>query len=97
MMNFNTLNDEANYYSKMSKTSGVNKWEQDKFQSNIIGLIESCNLTKEQIEKIGNLMVKNNKELDMAPSNNKSAAEFKDFAKNKLSTLEQNKGMIKAA
>lgn len=97
MMNFNTLNDEANYYSRMSKTSGVNKWEQDEFQSKMISLIEPCNLTKEQIEKIGNLMVQHNEELDMAPSNNKSVAEFEDFAKNKLSTLEQNKGMIKAA
>ena len=97
MMSFNKLNDEANYYSELSQKTGKNSWDQDKIQSEIISMIESCNLTKEQIEKLGNLMVRNNAELDMIPSNNKSVTEFEVFAKNKVQDLEQSKGMIKAA
>ena len=96
-MSFNKLNDEANYYSELSQKTGKNSWDQDKIQSEIISMIESCNLTKEQIEKLGNLMVRNNAELDMIPSNNKSVTEFEVFAKNKVQDLEQSKGMIKAA
>ena len=97
MMSFNKLNDEANYYSELSGKTGQNSWNQDKFQSNFISMVESCNLTKEQVEKIGNLMVRNNAEIDMAPSNNKSVTEFEVFAKNRVDALEQSKGMIKAA
>lgn len=94
MMNFNAINDEANYYSELGQKTGQNQWNQDKFQSNLINMIESCNLTKEQIEKLGNLMVGNNAELDMAPSNNKSVDVFNDFAKNKLAELGKSKSII---
>ena len=96
-MNFNKLNDEANYYSELSAKTGNNCWNQDKFQSEIINMIQELNLSKEQIEKLGNLMVGNNQQLDMEPSNNKSVVEFEVFAKNKVDTLEQDKGMSKAA
>lgn len=97
MMSFNKLNDEANYYSELSGKTGENQWNQDKFQSDFINMIESCNLTKEQIEKLSNLMVRDNASIDMTPSYNKSVTEFDEFAKNKVDTLEQSKGMIKAA
>ena len=97
MMNFNKLNDEANYYSELSGKTGNNCWNQDKFQSGVINMIENLNLSKEQIEKLGNLMVSNNQELDMKPSNNKSVVEFEVFAKNKVDTLEQNISMSKVA
>ena len=97
MMNFNKLNDEANYYSELSGKTGNNCWNQDKFQSGVINMIENLNLSKEHIEKLGNLMVSNNQELDMKPSNNKSVVEFEVFAKNKVDTLEQNISMSKVA
>ena len=97
MMNFNKLNDEANYYSELSAKTGINSWNQDKFQSGVINMIEDLNLSKEQIEKLGNLMVSNNQELDMEPSNNKSVVEFEVFAKNKVDNLEQNISMSKVA
>ena len=97
MMNFNKLNDEANYYSELSGKTGNNCWNQDKFQSDVINMIGDLNLSKEQIEKLGNLMVKDNAALDMEPSHNKSVTEFENFVKNKVDTLEQDKGMIKAA
>lgn len=50
-MSFNSL---ANYYSK------VNKWDQDKIQEFFLGMISNCDLTKEQVDKIGiNLIVDN--------------------------------------
>lgn len=97
MMNFNKLNDEANYYSKLSGKTGKNSWDQDKFQSGVINMIQELNLSKEQIEKLGNLMVANNAELDMQPSNNKSVVEFETFAKNKTANVEKIKGMNIAA
>ena len=97
MMNFNRLNDEANYYSELSGKTGINSWNQDKFQSGVISMIQDLDLSKEQIEKIGNLMVANNAELDMESSHNKSVTEFENLVKNKVDTLEQDKGMIKAA
>ena len=97
MMNFNKLNDEANYYSELSGKTGSNCWNQDKFQSGVIDMIEDLNLSKEQIEKLGNLMIANNAALDMEPSQNKSVTEFEVFAKNKVDTLEQNISMSKVA
>lgn len=97
MMSFNKLNDEANYYSELSGKTGKNSWNQDKFQSGVISMIEELNLSQEQIEKIGNLMVQDNASIDMEVSHNKSVAEFEQFAKNKINTLEQNKGMSKVA
>ncbi len=97
MMNFNKLNDEANYYSELSGKTGKNSWNQDKFQSGMINMIGDLNLSKEQIEKIGNLMVRDNQELDMEPSHNKSVVEFESFAKDKVDSLEQDKGMSKVA
>ncbi len=94
MMSFNKLNDEANYYSELSGKTGNNCWNQDKFQSNFINMIQSCNLTKEQIEKLSNLMVRDNASIDMAPSYNKSADIFADFAKNKVAELEKGKSMV---
>ena len=57
MMSFNKLNDEANYYSELSGKTGINSWDQDKFQAGIISMIQDLNLTKEQIEKLGNFEV----------------------------------------
>ena len=96
MMNFNKLNDEANYYSELSGKTGVNSWNQDKFQSGFVKMIGDLDLSKEQIEKVGNLMVRDNQELDMQPSNNKSVVEFETFAKNKT-IIEKSKGMNIAA
>lgn len=97
MMSFNKLNDEANYYSELSAKTGNNCWNQDKFQTSMIEMIQDLNLSKEQVEKIGNLMVKDNASIDMEPSNNKSVTEFESVAKHKLETFEQNKGMSKVA
>lgn len=97
MMNFNKLNDEANYYRELSGKTGNNCWNQDKFQSGIINMIQELTLSKEQIEKLGNLMVRNNQELDMVSSYNKSVTEFEVFAKNRVESLEQKNAMSKVA
>lgn len=96
-MSFNKLNDEANYYSELSAKTGNNCWNQDKFQSGVINMIRDLNLSKEQIEKIGNLMVRSDQELDMEPSYNKSVTEYEEFANNKVAALEQSKGISKVA
>lgn len=72
-MNFTKLNEKMNYYSKVSKQTGVNNWNQDAIQNDFIEMIQEVNLTNSQIEQISNLMVSNNAVLDMEPSKNMSA------------------------
>jgi len=97
MMSFTELNKEANYYAQIGKKTGENYWNQDEFQSSFIKLIESCDLSKEQLGKLEGIMIGNNAELDMKPSNNKSVVEFEIFSKNKKEIMEQSKGINLAA
>ena len=97
MMSFTELNKEANYYTQIGKKTGENHWNQDKFQSSFIKLVEPCDLSKKQVDSLSDMMVVNNAELDMQPSNNKSVVEFETFAKNKTANVEKGKGMNMAA
>lgn len=94
MMSFNKLNDEANYYSELSQRTGVNSWNQDKFQNGMFEMITDLDLTKEQLIGLLDSMVKDNAELDMTPSYNKSKDEFGDFVNNKLAELEKGKSLV---
>lgn len=94
MMNFNKLNDEANYYTDISKKTGVNNWDQNKFQKEMIEMVTGLNLTKEQFVGLLDSMVVNNAELDMVPSYNSSKNEFADFVNDKLAELEKGKSLI---
>lgn len=86
-MTFSTFNSEMNYYSSRSKVTGNNEWNQNSIQSKFTKMISSCNLTKEQIDKISKLMILNDESLDMKPSNNKSVQEFDEFATSKTEEL----------
>ena len=63
-------NDEINYYTSISKKTGKNSWNQNTAQLGFVELIENCELTPEQINKLERTIVKNNAILDMEPSNN---------------------------
>lgn len=75
MMTFEKWNDEINYYSSISKKTGKNSWNQNNAQLGFIELIENCELTPEQVNKLEGAIVKNNAILDMEPSNNKESIE----------------------
>ena len=77
---FEKFNETANYYSKTSRTTGKNVWNQDEIQKQFMGLISECNLTQEQIEKLETFMVENNATIDMEASKNNSVQEFSEIA-----------------
>lgn len=78
---FEKFNETANYYSKTSRTTGKNVWNQDEMQQQFMTLISDCNLTKEQLENLESFMVENNATIDMTDSKNKSAQEFGEMVK----------------
>lgn len=90
-MTFEKFNETINYYSKTTRTTGNNVWNQDEVQHQFMSLISNCNLTKEQLENIENFMVENNASLDMAATKNNSAKEFKEFSKSKGESLQKSK------
>ena len=78
---FEKFNDTINYYSKTTRTTGKNVWNQDEVQRQFTGIISNCDLTKEQKTSIASFMVENNATIDMAPSKNASATSFSELAK----------------
>lgn len=87
---FEKFNETINYYSKTTRTTGNNVWNQDEVQRQFSGLISSCNLTKEQLENIECFMVEDNAVIDMTPTKNSSVHEFSDIAKTKEATIQKS-------
>lgn len=80
-MTFEKFNETANYYSKTSRTTGNNVWNQDEMQHQFTDLIANCDLTKEQLSSLKSFMVSDNSTIDMTNSKNSSVQEFDDFVK----------------
>lgn len=76
MITFEKFNETANYYSKTSRTTGCNVWNQDEIQRLFTELIFNCNLTKEQTENLEAFMIGDNATIDMIPTKNNSAKDF---------------------
>lgn len=78
-MTFSTLNDQMNYYCRISKKTGNNSWNQDDVQKSFVEMISNCSLSLEQLETLETYIVKNDASIDMEPSNNKSYAELENM------------------
>ena len=90
MMTFGKFNETVNYYSKTSRTTAQNVWNQDEIQRQFTELVANCNLTKEQIEMLNCFMVSNNATIDMKPTKNNSANEFNVFIKSNEDVIEKS-------
>ena len=91
MMTFDKFNETANYYSKTSRTTGINVWNQEEIQCQFIELVEKCDLTKEQIDNLESFMIENNATIDMAPTKNNSSKEFSIMAKSNNEVIGKSK------
>lgn len=89
-MTFEKFNETINYYSKTTRTTGNNVWNQDEVQHQFMGLISNCNLTKEQLENIECFMVENNSAIDMAQTKNASVQEFNEIVKAKEASMQKS-------
>lgn len=78
---FEKFNDTINYYSKTTRTTGKNVWNQDEVQRQFTEIISNCDLTKEQRTSITSFMVENNAAIDMTPTKNASVKDFNELAK----------------
>ena len=87
---FDKFNETINYYSKTTRTTGNNVWNQDEVQRQFMGLISNCNLTKEQLENVECFMVENNSTIDMNPTKNASVQEFSAIAKAKEVSIQKS-------
>ena len=89
MITFEKFNVNANYYSKTSRTTGKNVWNQNEMQQLFMALIEPCNLSKEQLANLECFVVSNNATIDMEPSKNNSAQEFSEIVKAKEEVVQR--------
>jgi len=81
MITFGKFNETANYYSRTSRTTGRNVWNQDEIQRQFSELIVNCDLTKEQVTSLEGFMIGDNATIDMAPTRNKSVQAFNETVK----------------
>ncbi|MBE6138187.1 MAG: hypothetical protein E7173_00390 [Firmicutes bacterium] len=88
---FTKFNETANYYSRMTRTTGDNAWNQDEIQRQFTSLISDCDLTKEQITSLESFMVSNNRVIDMTDTKNMSATEFSETARAREISIQKSK------
>ena len=91
MITFEKFNETANYYSKTSRTTGRNVWNQDEIQRQFSELIVNCDLTKEQLTSLEGFMIRDNATIDMAPTKNTSVQEFNESIKSKEDVFQKSR------
>jgi len=88
---FGKFNETANYYSRLTRTTGVNAWKQDEIQSQFASLVADCDLTKEQLTSLESFMVSTDATIDMTETKNISATEFGETVKEKENLVQKSK------
>lgn len=88
---FEKFNENINYYSKATRTTGVNAWRQDELQSQFTSLISECELTKEQLSSLDSFMIGTDATIGLNETKNNSVIEFSEFINSKEETIQKAK------
>lgn len=88
---FEKFNETINYYSKATRTTGVNAWKQDEVQKQFTSLISDCDLNKEQLSSLESFMIGTDATIDLSETKNNSAIEFSEFVSSKEETIQKAK------